>query len=501
MAQQQYPPPPGGFPPPPALGGFPPPPGMPPRHPIAAAMPTMAAPMPMPMPQMQPMPMSPAAARPTMALNAAQQQSAAAVDAMFDPQTGAPAWAQATAMAPGMGHGPHMGQIAAHEVTRQPGPIDPHVQAMFDQQSSMSGAMPLGESSQSGAKALKTGMRRGRSKLQIVLWFVIGGLVIGGGVFAGFQIRAMRLKSQISEARTQAIADAKADTWKGWTEARDRLAGIAQASATPDNRAALARARALVAFEFGDGLDEAKAAVEELGEQRGLDAAVARAYLALAQSDAKAARQASDDATQIVTDDPSALYITGRAQLLAGDFQNAFRSLKSAFDREKRPLYAVGLARAYSDASMWKEALAALEPVLAMVADHPSSLIERARILSVSHQIAPGIPLGTEVRAQLQKLVAEGMKRPGEQTRGVSPGQVALANLVLSRVDFQRGDLAASQADFRAALAVNIDEQRFAEEAAETLYAIGELTTPRRRRIARSRVVEQPARPDHARPA
>ncbi|MEJ7601933.1 MAG: tetratricopeptide repeat protein [Kofleriaceae bacterium] len=280
----------------------------------------------------------------------------------------------------------------------------------------------------------------------------------------------------MSEARTQAIADAKADTWKGWTEARDRLAGIAQASATPDNRAALARARALVAFEFGDGLAEAKTAVEDLGEQRGLDAAVARAYLALAQSDSKAARQAADDATQIVTDDPSALYITGRAQLLAGDFQNAFRSLKSAFDREKRPLYAVGLARAYSDASMWREALAALEPVLSMVADHPSSMIERARILVASYQIVPGVPLGTEVRAQLQKLIAEGMKRPGEQTRGVSPGQVALANLVLARVDFLRGDLPASQADFGAALAVGIDEQRFAEEAAETLYAIGELT-------------------------
>ncbi|MEJ7601934.1 MAG: hypothetical protein WKG01_28825 [Kofleriaceae bacterium] len=81
MAQQQQQP--MGFPPPPAHmhPSVQPPPGMQPRNPIAAAMPTMAAPMPMGMPlhpQMQPMPqmpMSSAAARPTMALNAAQQQS------------------------------------------------------------------------------------------------------------------------------------------------------------------------------------------------------------------------------------------------------------------------------------------------------------------------------------------------------------------------------------------------------------------------------------------
>lgn len=478
-AQQQQLPPPQQ-----PMRQYPPPPGTP----IAAALPTMAAPMPMgmPPPQQHQMPVNPAAVRPTMALNPAQQQSAAAVDAMFDPNGAAqpPPWAQSTMAAPGMGGpvvpGMNMGQIAANEVTRQPMPVDPQFAAMFADQPSVSGsAVPLGEISQSSGKALKTGMRRGRSKLQIIMWFVIGGIVIGGGVFAGFQIRAMRLKSQISEARTQAIADAKADTWKGWTEARDRLAGIAQASATPDNRAALARSRALVAFEFGDGLPDAKAAVEQLGDQRGLDAAIARAYLALAQSDPKAARMASEEATQIVTDDPSALYVTGRAQLLAGDFANAFRNLKSAYDREKRPLYAVGLAQAYGEASMWKEALAALEPVIAVAADHPSTVIERARILVASHQIIPGNTLGPEVRAQLQKLISEGMKKSGEQSRGVSPAQVAMANLALARVDFLRGDLAAAQADFRAALAVGIDEQRFAEDAAETLYAIGELNGSR----------------------
>ena len=73
----------------------------------------------------------------------------------------------------------------------------------------------------------------------------------------------------------------------------------------------------------------------------------------------------------------ASLYVTGRAQLLAGDFANAFRNLKSAYDREKRPLYAVGLAQAYGEASMWKEGLAALEPVISVAADHPSTVIER----------------------------------------------------------------------------------------------------------------------------
>ena len=227
-------------------------------------------------------------------------------------------------------------------------------------------------------KARKTGVRKGRSRLQIAIWILIGGAVIGGGVFAGFQIRAMRLGKQIAAARDQAVDLAKADTWQGWAGARDRLAGIAHASATVDNFAALARARAVLAYEFGDGLADAKTAVDKLGAQGGLDTAIAAAYVALAQNDPKAAKQAVDHASQLGANDAAVLYVTGQASLLAGDYKGAITSLRTAHEREPRPLYAIGLARAIAATGAWEDALAAVDRALGAMPDHPAG-VDRAR--------------------------------------------------------------------------------------------------------------------------
>lgn len=461
----------------------------PPRGPIAAALPTAVAQVPQlplhlqhqmppvanPFAQtMMPMggpPPSPAAAMPTMALqpplagpmavgqamSAQQMQSAAAVDAMF---SGDPGWSQ---------------RAAAHEQTSQPQPppLDPAFAAMLD---SIPAPGPNDSvQSQSGAKAMKTGVRRTRSKVQIVLWIVLGAAVIGGGVFAGFKIREIRLEKQIGQAREQAVALAKMDTWTGWVGARDRLAGIAQASDTLDNRAALARTRALVAFEFGDGLTEAKAAVDALGEQGGLDANLATAYIALAQGNVKAARTAADAVAQSRPDDGDVMYIVGLSQLLAGDTKTAITTLKKAADKEPRPLHRLGLARAYGAASQWDEAIAATDAAIKMSADHPGAIIERAMLHAAAGRIVQTNTLGQELRGQLEKIVTEGGKPPAEQTRGISPAQVAYAHLALARVDHARGDINAAQTDVKNALAVNHDELRFAEEVVDTVYATGSL--------------------------
>ncbi len=462
---QQMAPPPQPLPPPPR------------GNPIAAALPTMAA---QPMPP-QPggfsqtlgfPPGNPAAVRPTVALNAAQQQSANAVDALFGQQQ-QPVWGREPMPLPP--NDPASGR-----------PQDPHMANMFAVESN-SAAVSISEPiSQSGSRPLKTGMRRGRTRFQIILWFFIGALVIGGGVFAGFQIRAMRLRKQIGERRDEAVALAQADTWKGWIGARDRLVGIAQASSTPDNRAALARTRALVAFEFGEGIADARAAVEGLAGQAGLDADLAAAYLALAESDAKAAKTAADRATAAFPNDAAAQYVTGQAALLAGDTAEAIKNLKAAFERDARPIYGVGLAHAYADASLWKDSLATLDKASAAwqtaigndktsSPDFPAAVIERGMVLSASGYITPGGPVGNEIRAKLQKVISEGLKQLTEQAGGVSPAQVAFADLALAQVDFARNDRTAANADFRAALTVNYDEQRFAEQAIDTLYALNEL--------------------------
>jgi predicted Zn-dependent protease len=501
---------------------LPPQPQVNPRSAIAAALPTAAAvplpqpaqpvnrmPLPMmpqpPQPAMQPQMQVPvmsqfqqmqqlpahlsssvAAARPTIALNPMQQQSAAAVDAIFNAQDAqAPAWARAT-MLPG-GPPPYgAGRAAADEPTRQPHELDPRIAALLAGQGSsgVPATAFAGEASSSTSRSARAGVRKGRSRLQVLLWIMIGAAVIGGGVFAGFQIRSLRLRKQIAAARDRAVALAKADTWQGWLGARESLFSIAQASPTVDNKAALARARAVLAYEFGDGLADARAAIDGLAGQASPDLDLATAYLALAQNDAKIARDVAERARQAAPNDAAALYVSGQAALLAGDARGAVEELRHAFDREARPLYAVGLARALGASSAWDDALAAVDRAADNpaadnpAADNPAAVIAKAVLLAGAGRLSGGP--GVEIRAQLSKLIAEGGKSPADQPRRVSPSQVAFAELALAQVDFARNELGAAHTDYRASLDLQLNDQRFAEELIDTVYAIGELETARK---------------------
>ncbi|NVB81290.1 MAG: tetratricopeptide repeat protein, partial [Kofleriaceae bacterium] len=433
-------------------------------------------------------PASPAANLPTMAiqpLSAAQQASAAAVDQLFGSDGPAPVWAQRTiAVQPGAAPDPRSA-AAANEPTMRPSELDPSILALMaggipDPNMQQSGAMPIDQVSLGTPPrgAMKTGMRK-RSRLAVVLWVVVGILVIGGGVFAGFQIRAIRLQKQIAAARQRATDLAKADTWGGWTAARDSLANIVGAKPTLENRAALARARAMIAYEFGDGIAEAKAAVDELAGQGGLDGSLAAAFLALAMDDAKAAKTAADAALAAAPNDPAAQYALGEIALLAGDAKTALAQMKAASDKDARPLYGVGLARAQAATYSWDEAIATLDRVLAANADHPAAVITRGEILASSGRIAADPKLANDVRAQVDRIGVEGRRPLGEQQHGVSPTQVAFAYLSLARVDTARGDLNAARRALKLATDVNLDDQRFAEEAVDVLVDLGDLATAR----------------------
>ncbi|MDB4956183.1 MAG: Tetratricopeptide 2 repeat protein [Myxococcales bacterium] len=461
---------------PPAYAQMPPAAPLPPAPRLAATLPTMAA-MPPP-PGISPASVA-AAARPTMALSAAQAESANAVDAVFGPGGQAPNWARATVLATAQ---PDPRSVAAaNEPTAKPGGLDPSIQNLFAGQAvGESGAVlavdPVATAPRDGE--MRTGIRKSRSRLQLALWIVIGVVVIGGGVFAGFQIRKVRLEKQIVAAHEHATDLAKADTWSGWTAARDSLAGIVQASSTIENRAALARARALIAFEFGDGVTDAKAAVEDLAGQGNLDGTIAAAYLALAQNDAKAAKAAAESALAIAANDPAAHYVAGQAALLAGDPKAAKTHFVAALDKDARPLYGIALARALAAAYEWDAAIAALDKVVTGTnAEHPAGVIARGTVLAASGRIGPGG--SNEVRTQLEKIVAEGARPPAEQAHGVSPAQVAFGDLALAQIDFARGELNSARADVRAAAAVMLDDQRFAEEAVETLVLLSDVDRAR----------------------
>jgi tetratricopeptide (TPR) repeat protein len=322
-------------------------------------------------------------------------------------------------------------------------------------------------------------MRKSRSRMQIAMWVLIGVVVIGGGVFAGIKIRAIRLDKQIVAARQRATDLAKADTWKGWRDARNSLADIVGASATLPNRAALARTRALIAYEFGDGIVDAKADVDALAGRGGLDGQLAAAYLALAHSDVKAAKLSSDAALGAAPNDPAAHYVAGQTALLIGDAKSAVTHLKAAADAEARPLYSVGLARAYAADYDWDDAITTLDKVLATTADHPVAVIARGTILAASGRIAAGSALANEVRAQLDRIVSQGKRPLTEQQHGVSPAQVAFGYVALAQIDFMRNDVNAARNDLKLAAAVNLDDQRFAEELTDTLYMLGDIAGAR----------------------
>jgi tetratricopeptide (TPR) repeat protein len=352
---------------------------------------------------------------------------------------------------------------AANEPTAQP--MDPGLQAML---AGMPAEHPSMQSMDPGSMISgvnpKTGIRKARSKLQITMWIFVGIVVIGGGVFAGFQIRAMRLKKQVTAARANAMELTKNDTYANWTSARDELSRIVQASGTTENQAALARARALIAYEFDDGVDDATVTVNALANKSSVDANLAVSYLALAQSDLKTARSAVNAALSDAPSDPAVNYVAGQVALLADDLPEAIKRGKAAVDKDPRALYSVGLARTYAAATSWIEANAMLSRAFAVMPDQPSAVIEHAIVLADSGQALADSKATTEVRTQLAKLVGDPKKS------GLSRAQVAFGNLALAQLDFARTDTNAARADIAAAGAVGLEDQRFFEEAVETLF-------------------------------
>lgn len=329
------------------------------------------------------------------------------------------------------------------------------------------GGAPLAPAEPAVAAA-STAQKSARSPLRLAVWVLVGVVVIGAGLAAGYQIRGMRLDKQIKAAQTRVQDVTKSDTWAGWTSAAESLGAVADAAGTVENRAALARARALIAYEFGDGQPEAERLVESLAGAGGLDGKIAASYVALMRGDGSAAKEAATAAMAKSSADPAAIYVASQAALINGDFANAVALGKNALSKEPRPQYAIGLARVYTAASAWGDALNAVQRVLAGDPNHPSAVLERGLVLATSGRIAPGVAAGKEIRAQIETLLA--------QPRTLAPAQIGFGNLVLARIDAARNDVAAARHDVEVAAKLGLDDQRFAEEAVETLYALGELS-------------------------
>jgi tetratricopeptide (TPR) repeat protein len=304
-----------------------------------------------------------------------------------------------------------------------------------------------------------------RSSFAVVTWVLIGVAVIGGGVLAGFQIRDLRLRSQIEAAEKRAADASATDTWVGWKIAKNGLASIAAARRSPQSRSALARAQAVLAYEFGDGGADASATLRQLGADD--RTAVARSYMALIAGDAAAAgREAGLAAVQ---NGPVVDYLRGRALLLSGDATAALGALEKAHRADSRPFHTVALAEVYAALDRWNDSRQALDAGLSKYPGHPALVLSKARLadqLGV-HTAASS----AEALTQLEEIVTEGTQPIAAQTKGGSRWQVGMALVAKANIQLRRGERDAAIASLGRALDQGIDEQRFAEAVVSSMLA------------------------------
>ncbi len=315
--------------------------------------------------------------------------------------------------------------------------------------------------------------RQGGSRSGLFLYGVLAVLVVAAGVFAGLKIRQIRLERQIEAARRAAIELARTDTYAGYRAARDTFARIAVVRDSPATRASLARVRAALAAEFGEGLADAEVAVDRLGNFENADAAVARAYLALAQGRVQEAATRADEVVDRYPQEGLGPYLRGRAALLAEQPGKAAEAFRAAMELGQRPLILVGLGEAETDRRRFAEAKSAFERAADLVPGHPAAVIGRAQVLARGAALPPpGDP-----ETQLEALLAA-RARPDEAQP--SAKQLAWAALTLAEVHLARGNPDGARAALESARELRPPgDLELAESLTELLMMVGDTEAAR----------------------
>ncbi|MBP9089017.1 MAG: hypothetical protein KBG15_23045, partial [Kofleriaceae bacterium] len=381
---------------------------------------------------------------PTLALAAAHDQSAAASHHVAAPAPASrPQWANAGAISTG-----NLGDAADDQLVQRMRPVDVI-------------GLPLAEAPVKRRKVVYAG------------WAVIGAFVLGAGVFAGLWIRESRLRKQVAHAIERASGLAKDDSWRGHLGARDVLAGIVKASDTPTTRGHLLVERAVLAFEFGEDRSATTTAVLALLDTSDTSTA-ANAYIALLQADGGKARTFAQRLTTSKGFEAMGRYIDGRGALLQGDHVAAAEALRLAVEREPRPLYQLALAEAkiaggaVSDADVL---LAATQ----RIALSPEATVLRA----IGDLRADRLNSHPELAAQLDAITITAEKAVADPVRVASQLTVALALAVVAETQARSGEMARAQSTFGRAMAVGVDDYRFAEQIVRALIAMRRLDDAR----------------------
>ncbi|HPH68139.1 MAG TPA: hypothetical protein PLF40_20420, partial [Kofleriaceae bacterium] len=386
---------------------------------------------------------------PTLALSVAQEQSAAAVDNLFSP-----APAPVAAAAP-IVHAPRPGWSNA-------GPIVTGSPARFDDS-----MVNTGQPSEVVALPNQEAPVR-RRKLLYAGWALIAALVVAGGVFAGLWIREGRLRKQVSQAITKAGTLAKDDSWRGHLAARDVLAGVVKASNTASTRSKLLLARAIMAYEFGEDRAAMIAAIAAPTDSS--DAATAAAgYMALLNADSDKARAIGKQLTSVKGFEAMGHYIDGRGALLMGDHLAAAEALRLAVEREPRPLYQLALAEA-------KIAGGAINDADKLITATPEGTVLRAMGDLRADRIGSHLGLA----AQLDAITITAEKAANDPARIASQLTIALALAVVAETQARTGEMDRAQSTFGRAVAVGVDDYRFADQTVRALIAMRRLEDARK---------------------
>lgn len=314
--------------------------------------------------------------------------------------------------------------------------------------------------------------RGGRRSKLLYLYGAIAIVVVAGAVYGGLKLRDVRLDRQIRAEQSKALKYAKSDTFAGYVKARDAYARIVKVRKKRRHEAALARMQAAIAAEFGEGLQEAERLVNRLGTYESVDAALARAYLALARSDVFVASRLAEEVEKRYPTDPFAPYLRGRAALLAEKPDQAADAFRAALRLMQRPLVYVGLGLAEAARKRYPEALAAFERATDLVPGHPAAVIERARVMALSRTLPPGTH---DPESELERLIGASTAS-GDRVPLVSPEQSAWAALALGEVKLARADLPAARAAMARALQMKpLSNWGFTKALVDGLIRVGEM--------------------------
>ncbi len=153
-----------------------------------------------------------------------------------------------------------------------------------------------------------------------------------------------------------------------------------------------------------------------------------------------------------------------------GDCEGAITHVKAAVEKDPRAaLRGRARARVRGRERVGRRARRALDKALAASSDNPAALIERARARRAQRQDRRRATRRHDARAQLAKIIGEGGRPLAEQPHGVV-ARAGRARGARARARDSRSATRRAMAACKAALALQLDDQRFVEGTSVERY-------------------------------